>query len=63
MYFHSLVVVLYYNGKKLSFPVNLHGIQCLAVVDFATCKQLIKLIHMSIEPEVISIEVNKTLMK
>ena len=58
MYFHSVVVVLYYNGKKLSFPVNLHGIQCLAVVDFATCKRL-----MSIEPEVILLEVNKTLMK
>ena len=58
MFLHSVVNVHQHSGEKLSFTVyidiTLHRIKCSAVVDFAICNQLIKLIHVSIEPEITS---------
>ena len=58
MFFHLVVNVHYHSGEELSFTfyinINLHRIKCSVVVDFAICKQLIKLIHMLIEPEITS---------
>ena len=36
------------SGSQKSY---ITGIQCLVVADFAICKKLTKVIHMSIEPE------------
>ena len=55
MHFHGKCSLT--QRKELSFGVytniSLHEIQCSAVIDFATCKQFIKLIHMLIQPEII----------